>query len=396
MFHDRAHIHAEAGRGGDGGLSFRREKYVPKGGPDGGDGGRGGDVVVLVDPSLRDLSAYRRIKHVTAGRGGNGRGSKKHGADGEDAELRVPIGTQLLDADGRLVADLTAADARVVAARGGQGGRGNARFATPTRQTPRFAETGLPGDELDLELRLKLVVDAALAGLPNAGKSSLLRRISNAKPKVADYPFTTLEPVLGVVDGLDERQLTVADIPGLIEGAADGAGLGHQFLAHLERARLIVHVLDASEPELEARFELIGRELAAYGAGLDERPQLVVLNKVDLLESVPTFPVSDPRIVGVVGTSCATGAGIDDLKRALFELCPVEAVVASPDESMPEFLEYTPRARRGPRFRILRTDRGYRVVGTPPPAEELEEALRKIGIKRGAQVEVGDEELEWQ
>jgi len=396
MFHDRAHIHAEAGRGGDGGLSFRREKYVPKGGPDGGDGGRGGDVVILVDPSLRDLSAYRRIKQVKAGRGGNGRGSKKHGADGEDAEIRVPVGTQLIDSSGRLVADLTAADARVVAARGGQGGRGNARFATPTRQTPRFAETGLPGDELDLELRLKLVVDAALAGLPNAGKSSLLRRISNAKPKVADYPFTTLEPVLGVVDGPDERQLTVADIPGLIEGAADGAGLGHQFLAHLERARLIVHVLDASEPELEARFELIGRELGAYGAGLDERPQLVVLNKVDLLESVPTFPVSDPRIVGVVGTSCATGAGIDDLKRALFELCPVEAVAASPDESMPEFLEYTPRARRGPRFRILRTDRGYRVVGTPPPADELEEALRKIGIKRGAQVEVGDEELEWQ
>ncbi|HJR94748.1 MAG TPA: GTPase ObgE [Gaiellaceae bacterium] len=396
MFHDRAHIHAEAGRGGDGGLSFRREKYVPKGGPDGGDGGRGGDVVVLVDPSLRDLSAFRRIKHVKADRGGNGRGSKKHGADGEDAELRVPVGTQLLDADGRLVADLTTADARVVAARGGQGGRGNARFATPTRQTPRFAETGLPGDELDLELRLKLVVDAALAGLPNAGKSSLLRRISNAKPKVADYPFTTLEPVLGVVDGPDARQLTVADVPGLIEGAADGAGLGHQFLAHLERARLLVHVLDASEPDLEARFDLIGRELAAYGAGLDQRPQLVVLNKIDLLASVPAFPGSDPRIVGVVATSCATGAGIDDLKRALFDLCPVEPVAPSPDESIPEFLEYTPRARRGPRFRILRTDRGYRVVGTPPPADELEEALRKIGIKRGAQVEVGDEELEWQ
>jgi GTP-binding protein len=396
MFHDRAHIHAEAGRGGDGGLSFRREKYVPKGGPDGGDGGRGGDVVVLVDPSLRDLSAFRRIKHVKAGRGGNGRGSKKHGADGEDAEIRVPVGTQLVDSAERLVADLTAADARVVAARGGHGGRGNARFATPTRQTPRFAETGLPGDELDLELRLKLVVDAALAGLPNAGKSSLLRRISNAKPKVADYPFTTLEPVLGVVDGPDERQLTVADIPGLIEGAADGAGLGHQFLAHLERARLLVHVLDASEPELEARFELIVRELAAYGAGLDERPQLVVLNKIDLLESVPAFAVSDPRIVGVVATSCATGSGIGDLKRALFDLCPVEPVAPSPEESIPEFLEYTPRARRGPRFRILRTDRGYRVVGTAPPAAELEEALRKIGIKRGAQVEVGDEELEWQ
>jgi GTP-binding protein len=396
MFHDRAHIHAEAGRGGDGGLSFRREKYVPKGGPDGGDGGKGGDVVVLVDPSLRDLSALRRVKRVKGSRGGNGRGSKKHGADGEDAEVRVPVGTQLIDGEERLVADLTRPDGRFVAARGGQGGRGNARFATPTRQTPRFAETGLPGDELELELRLKLVVDAALAGFPNAGKSSLLGRISNARPKVADYPFTTLEPVLGVVDGPDARQLTVADIPGLIEGAAEGAGLGHQFLAHLERARLLVHVLDASEPELDRRFDLIDRELAAYGAALDVRPQIVVLNKVDLLGHTPRFESADPRVVRVLGTSCATGLGIDELKRALFELCPTEPPTAPTEERMPEFLEYSPQPRRGPRYRILRTDRGYRVVGTPPPADELEEALRRIGIKRGTQVDVGDEELEWQ
>jgi GTP-binding protein len=394
MFYDRAPIQVEAGRGGDGGLSFRREKYVPKGGPDGGDGGRGGDVVVAVDPSLRDLSAFRRIRRVQAARGGNGRGSKKHGADGETVELRVPLGTQLLDGEGRLVADLAVPDGRVVVARGGQGGRGNARFATPTRQTPRFAETGLPGDELELELRLKLVVDAALAGFPNAGKSSLLRRLSNAKPKVADYPFTTLEPVLGVVDGPEERQLTVADVPGLIEGAADGAGLGHQFLAHLERARLLVHVLDASEPDLEERFRTIDRELAEYGAGLEARPQLVVLNKVDLVDAVPAFEPADERVVRVVATSCATGAGIDELKYALFELCPVE--VSAVDEAVPEFLDYTPRARRGPRFRILRTDRGYRVVGTPPPADELEAALRKLGIKRGTQVEVGEEALEWQ
>ena len=396
MFHDRAHIRAEAGRGGDGGLSFRREKYVPRGGPDGGDGGRGGDVVVLVDPSLRDLSAYRRIKLVKADKGGNGRGSKKHGADGADAEVRVPVGTQLLDADDRLIGDLTTPDGCHVVARGGQGGRGNARFATPTRQTPRFAETGLPGDELELELRLKLVVDAALAGFPNAGKSSLLRRISNAKPKVADYPFTTLEPVLGVVDGSEERQLTVADIPGLIEGAADGAGLGHEFLAHLERARLLVHVIDASEPDLEERFRMINSELEAYGAGLAERSQLVVLNKVDLLERAPDFTVEDARVVGVVATSCATGSGIGELMHALFDLCPVATVEPASDETTPEFLEYTPRPRRGPRFRIYRTDRGYRVVGTPPPPEELEEALRRLGIKRGTQVEVGEEELEWQ
>jgi len=396
MFNDRAQMHAEAGRGGDGGLSFRREKYVPKGGPDGGDGGRGGDVVVIADEALRDLSAYRRIKTVRAGRGGNGRGSKKHGADGDSAELRVPVGTQLLDVEGGLVADLAHPGARFVVARGGQGGRGNARFATPTRQTPRFAETGLPGEDLDLVLRLKLVVDAALAGLPNAGKSSLLSRISNARPKVADYPFTTLEPVLGVVERADARQLTIADVPGLIEGAADGAGLGHEFLAHLERARLIVHVIDAAEQALEERFRTIDRELAAYGAGLDERPQLVVLNKVDLVDAVPRFDVPDRRIVRVVATSCATGEGIDGLKRALFELCPVESPAPVTDEELPEFLEYRPRPRRGPRFRILRTDRGYRVVGTPPPPAELEEVLRRIGIKRGVEVEVEGEALEWQ
>ena len=396
MFHDRAYIHVEAGRGGDGGLSFRREKYVPKGGPDGGDGGRGGDVVVVVDPSLRDLSTFTRVKHVKSGRGGSGRGSKKHGADGESVELRVPVGTQVFDDESRLVADLKAPGSRFVVARGGQGGRGNARFATPTRQTPRFAETGLPGEETDLQLQLKLVVDAALAGLPNAGKSSLLRRISNAKPKVADYPFTTIEPVLGVVDGPESQQLTVADVPGLIEGAAEGAGLGHQFLAHLERARLLVHVLDASEPELEDRFRTVDHELEAYGAGLDTRPQIVVLNKIDLLDWIPAFEIADERVARVIATSCATGAGIDELKRALFELCPPESAELESDDSLPEFLEYIPSARRRPRFRILRTDRGYRVVGAQPSSEELEEALRRIGVKRGAQVEVGEETLEWQ
>jgi GTP-binding protein len=393
-FHDRVELHAEAGRGGDGGLSFRREKYVPKGGPDGGDGGRGGDVVVRADATLRDLSALRRIRHVQAKRGGNGRGSRKHGADGETVELRVPVGTQVLDLDGRVVVDLATPDARHIAAHGGGGGRGNARFATPTRQTPRFAETGLPGEEVDLVLHLKLVVDAALAGLPNAGKSSLLRRISNARPKVADYPFTTVEPVLGTVDGPDARQLTVADVPGLIEGAAEGAGLGHEFLAHLERARLLVHVLDVSGGELEERFRAIDRELAAYGAGLADKPQLVVLNKIDLLDETPAFELEDPRIVRVVRTSCATGEGIDALKQALFELCPVDAP-ASADTMLPEYLEYRPSPRARPRFRILRTDRGYRVVGSAPPTDELEAALRRIGVKRGAEVEIGDEVLEW-
>jgi GTP-binding protein len=306
------------------------------------------------------------------------------------------VGTQIVDDEGRLVADLTTPGGTFVAARGGAGGRGNAHFATSTRQTPRFAETGLPGEEADLVLRLKLVVDAALAGLPNAGKSSLLRRISNAKPKVADYPFTTLEPVLGTVDGPDARQLTVADVPGLIEGAADGAGLGHEFLAHLERARLLVHLLDASAGDLEDRFRTVDRELAAYGAGLAERPQLVVLNKIDLLDEPPAFELADERIVGVLATSCATGAGIEELKRALFELCPVEAPAPVGEEALPDHLEYKPRPRRGPRFRILRTDRGFRVVGTPPPQDELEDALRRAGVKRGAEVELEGEVLEWQ
>src|SRR5918994_3371698 len=247
MFHDRARIRVQAGRGGDGGLSFRREKFVPKGGPDGGDGGAGGDVILVADQALRDLSAFRSRKVFKAGRGGNGRGSRKHGADGDDVELRVPVGTQVLSDEGDLVVDLVAPGARAVLARGGQGGKGNARFATATRQTPRFAETGLPGEEAELELRLKLVADAALVGLPNAGKSSLLRRISNAKPKVADYPFTTIAPVLGTVDAPDGRQLTVADVPGLIEGASEGVGLGDEFLAHLERARLFLHVIEAHE-----------------------------------------------------------------------------------------------------------------------------------------------------
>jgi GTP-binding protein len=396
VFHDRAQIHVEAGRGGDGALSFRREKYVPRGGPDGGDGGRGGDVVVVADPTLRDLSTLQRIRWVNAVKGGSGRGSRKHGADGDDAEIRVPLGTQVLDGEGRLVADLTSPDARLVVARGGSGGRGNARFATPTRQTPRFAETGLPGDEADLTLRLKLVVDAALAGLPNAGKSSLLRRISNAKPKVADYPFTTVAPVLGTVEGPDARQLTVADVPGLIEGAADGAGLGHEFLAHLERARLLLHVIDGADGDPVERFHAIDRELSAYGAELDERPQVVVLNKVDLLEAPPPFEVADERVVKVVSTSTVTGEGIDELKRALFDLCPVAPPQEDEEPALPEFLEYRPKPKRGAAFRILRTDRGYRIAGKSPPPSELEDALRRAGIKRGAEVEVDGELLEWQ
>jgi len=390
MFNDRARIRVQAGKGGDGGLSFRREKFVPKGGPDGGDGGRGGDVILVADASLRDLSALRRRRLIKAGRGENGRGTRKHGADGRDNELHVPVGTQVLSDDGDLVADLAHKDARVVLAKGGQGGRGNARFASPTRQVPRFAEVGPPGEELDIELHLKLLADAALVGLPNAGKSSLLTRISNARPKVADYPFTTLQPVLGTVESPDGRQLVVADIPGLIEGASEGVGLGHEFLAHLERARTLVHVIDASHPADE-QWQLIDAELSAYGAGLDELPQIVVLNKIDLVPD-PEFTIDDPRVIAVLRVSCATGDGIDELRRSLFTLVPEPVGEERPDE-LADFLVYKPEPKARS-WRLLRTDAGFRVLGTPPSNDELERALKAAGARKGAVVEVGDEELE--
>jgi GTP-binding protein len=392
VFSDRATIHVQAGKGGDGALSFRREKFVPKGGPDGGDGGDGGDVVLVADPGLRDLSTYRRRRWIKAGRGENGRGARKQGAQGEDAELRVPVGTQVLTDDGVLIADLARPGSRVVLAHGGRGGRGNARFVSSTRQVPRFSEVGPPGDERDVVLHLKLLADAALVGLPNAGKSSLLTRISNARPKVADYPFTTLQPVLGTVEAPDGRQLVVADVPGLIEGASEGVGLGHEFLAHLERARTLVHVIDASGPADE-QWRTIDAELAAYGAGLEARPQIVVLNKIDL-EPEPAFDVEDERIVAVFRVSCATGAGVEDFRRRLFALVPEPAGEEVEGEAeLAEFLVYRPQAKARP-WRLLRTDRGFRVVGTPPSDEELGRALKAAGAKRGATVEVGDDELE--
>jgi GTP-binding protein len=395
MFQDRARIHVQAGRGGDGSVHFRREKHVPKGGPDGGDGGDGGDVVLVADPDRRDLSAFRARRWFAAGSGGPGRGALKHGAAGERAEIRVPVGTQVLDEDGQLIADLAAPHARVVVAGGGAGGHGNKRFASATRQVPRFAETGLPGDEAELELRLKLLADAALVGLPNAGKSSLLARISNARPKVADYPFTTLAPVLGTVDAPDGRQLTVADVPGLIEGASEGVGLGHEFLAHLERARLLLHMIDASDDDADERWRVIDRELGAYGAGLDERPQVVVLNKTDLRPD-PAFDVADERIVRVFRVSCATGAGIDELKRVLFELSPAgEEQDIDRGDGLVEFLVYRPRPT-GRRFRVLRTDRGFRIAGdVPEDVAELEAALVAAGVRKGDTVEIEGEEQEW-
>jgi GTP-binding protein len=398
MFSDRARLTAHGGRGGNGAISFRREKYVPRGGPDGGDGGHGGDVVLLADSNLRDLAAFRSRRLFAAGRGRHGEGGGRRGADGEDVVLRVPVGTQVLDEEGGVLADLAHDGARAVVARGGRGGAGNRRFATPARQAPRVAEPGLPGEEAALELHLKLLVDAALLGFPNAGKSSLLRRLSNAKPKVADYPFTTLAPVLGTVEAPDGRQLVVADVPGLLEGASEGVGLGDEFLAHLERARLLLHVIDAHDCDPEERFHTIDRELAAYGAGLVERPQVVVLNKVDLGGSA-RFRIRDPRIRAVVRTSTVTGDGIESLRRTLFGVVPETAAPAR-DESgreLADYLVYRPRGEQSARFRILRTERGFLVSGRDldsVPRAEVEEALRAAGARAGDEVALGDELLE--
>jgi GTP-binding protein len=399
MFHDRARLTVRAGRGGDGSIHFRREKYVPKGGPDGGDGGDGGDVVLVADPRRRDLSGIRPNQKLRAGSGGPGGGRLSHGARGEDAVLAVPVGTQVLDVEERLIADLAHPGARAVVAEGGSGGRGNKHFAGPRRQTPRFAEIGLPGEETVIELRLKLLADAALVGFPNAGKSSLLARISNARPKVADYPFTTLSPVLGTVEAPDGAQLVVADVPGLLEGASEGVGLGHEFLAHLERARLLLHVIDAAEDDADERWQTIDAELAAYGADLDERPQVVVLNKTDLRPDPPAFAVEDERILRVFPVSAATGAGIEALRRALFELAASAPTPAGPgpepEDELADYLVYRPQPPRRP-FRVFRTERGFRVTGTPPADDELEAILRAAGVREGDEVELGEEVLEWE
>jgi GTPase len=338
MLHDHAKVHLQAGGGGDGSMSFRREAHVPRGGPDGGDGGRGGEVVLVCDEGLRDLQSFRRKAVYRAGQGGYGEGSQRHGADGETLTIRVPPGTEVTgctgpageegDLEGRRW-ELLKDGQRAVVAKGGAGGKGNKRFATATRQAPRFAERGLPGEEGWLELKLKLLADVGLVGLPNAGKSSLLSRLTRAAPKVANYPFTTLSPVLGVLDD-GERQLVVADIPGLIEGASEGAGLGHDFLAHVERTRLLVHVLDLA-PELSngegadavENHSTIERELAAHDARLARLPRVLALSKGDLVtearakEAAAEWEGRLGEEVPVIVTSSATGAGLDELAGEL-------------------------------------------------------------------------------
>jgi GTPase len=369
VFTDRAQLEVRGGAGGNGALSFRREAHVPKGGPDGGDGGRGGDVVLRCDDSMRDLQSFRRRVHFRAQRGGHGQGSQRHGADGETLVVGVPPGTQAERWDGTRY-DLVRPGQEVTIARGGAGGRGNTHFKSSVRQTPRLAERGLPGEEGRVDLQLKLLADVGLVGLPNAGKSSLLARLTRAQPKVAAYPFTTLEPVLGTLDSGD-RQLVIADIPGLIEGAHTGAGLGHDFLAHVERTRLLVHVLDlapldGSRPV--SNHAVIERELAEHDPRLAELPRVLALSKADLVpEEVAEAAVSEWRErlgAPVVVTSAATGRGLDGLVRMLLRRVPVAEPVpetAGADE-VAEFQVFRPAARRA--FDVERLGDGeFRVTG---------------------------------
>ncbi len=320
MFLDRAEILVKAGDGGDGCTAFRREKYVPFGGPSGGDGGRGGHVYMEAVLGMNSLIHFKYNPEYKAQRGGHGEGNNRHGRDGEDLVIRVPVGTLVYDQEtGELIHDFSVPGERILIARGGRGGRGNARFATPTRRAPRFHERGKPGQSRRLRLELKLLADVGLVGFPNAGKSTLLSRISAARPKIAEYPFTTLEPVLGVVYLDDFRSFVVADIPGLIEGAHRGAGLGHEFLRHIERTRVLLHLIDVSpwaEHEPVASYTIMNRELEAYDAKLLEKPQIVVATKMDIAAEDRARALESfcrARGLEYVAISAVTGQGIAEL-----------------------------------------------------------------------------------
>jgi GTP-binding protein len=404
MLHDRARIFVQGGRGGDGVVSFRREAHVPRGGPDGGDGGRGGAVVLVCDPSLRDLQGFRRKAHWKAERGRHGEGSDRHGADGGTLEVRVPPGTEVEGLDGTRF-DLVRPGQQAVVARAGSGGRGNRRFAGPTRQAPRLAERGLPGEEGWIELQLKLLADVGLVGVPNAGKSSLLARLTRANPKVAGYPFTTLEPVLGTIER-DGRQLVLADIPGLIEGASEGAGLGHDFLAHVERTRLLVHVLelaplDGSDPA--ATFATVEAELERHDRRLAGLPRILALSKADLVAPEEAERAGqewrarlngEPEPLPVVVTSSATGAGLRELVDAIFQRVPAEPAPAeeAPLDDLPEHRVFRPTADRG--WTVERAGEGHWCVtgggierliarhdlSNDEALEYIERRLRALGV----------------
>ncbi len=427
MFYDRAKIYLKAGDGGNGAVSFRREKYVPNGGPDGGDGGRGGHVYLRVDPHLNTLIAFKYKQHFRAQNGTAGQGGKRTGSQGDDLYIDVPPGTVVFDDEtGGVVADMIEPDSSVMIARGGQGGMGNQHFATSTHQAPRLAEKGEPGGELWVRLELKVIADVGLVGLPNAGKSTFLSSSSAARPKVADYPFTTLEPNLGVVEigRPGSPNFVMADIPGLIEGAAEGVGLGHEFLRHVERTRLLIHMLDGSGG-LEGRdpledFRTINDELAAYSPELAAKPQIVAINKMDLVETRDQLQRLTDALTGqgfeVHAISAATGDGVQELLRRTLELlrelpetepiAPQERRVYTMETAREDFWEVDRLSRhhyevRGPKIeRMTRmtdfaneeaADRFQRIL----EGSGISAALEERGVQPGDTVHIAGAELVW-
>jgi GTP-binding protein len=388
VFYDRVTIVLRAGRGGDGSASMRREAHVPRGGVDGGDGGDGGNIILRVDPSRRDLAHLRRRLVYAAEDGGSGSRKKMHGKRGDDLVIAVPAGTQAFGEDGRKLCDLQYDGQEVIVAHGGSGGRGNTHFTSSVRRAPTFAEIGLPGDEDRTELRLKLMADAALAGLPNAGKSSLLRKISNAKPKVGNYPFTTLAPVLGTIERPDGSQVVVVDVPGLLEGASEGIGMGHEFLSHFERARILVHVVSLESAvddvdELASAVRVIQTELWKFEPRIAQLPQIVVLMKSDLVDDATitvAHEIVDQElgrlagergpVLGIYAASSATGQGLPAFLTALFRASDEYGEHPNFDEprrqefELDEYRVYRPRPKRR-RWRIFRERDTYRIVGDP-------------------------------
>ena len=428
MLIDRARIYIRAGAGGNGSASFRREKFAPKGGPDGGDGGQGGDVRLKVAPNLNSLINFQYNERFVAEDGGMGRGSNMHGRNGKDAVVKVPPGTLVYDdATGELIADLTDAGEDVVLARGGRGGLGNVHFKTSVRQAPRIAELGEPGPEMWLRLELRLIADVGLVGLPNAGKSTLLASTSKARPKIADYPFTTLEPNLGVVQigGKDGQTFVMADVPGLIEGAAEGVGLGHEFLRHITRTKAIIHVLDASGG-LEGRdplvdFATINKELADYAEGVTDKPMLVALNKIDLPESQENLPLLHRELEAggyrVFEISAATQQGVDALMQATAEILR-EVALTPPPQKPQQRKVYTLEGVDERAWTITKPGDGHFVVTgtaierlTRMTNFELEDAanrfqrvlvtsgieaeLERLGVRSGDIVTIADYDLVW-
>jgi GTP-binding protein len=421
MFTDRVRIYVKAGDGGAGALTFRREKYVPRGGPDGGNGGRGGSVLLEAANRVNSLGDYRFKHHFTALSGGKGAGNRRHGKDGRDLVLAVPAGTVVIDEEGKALGDLVSAGQRIVVARGGRGGRGNANFKSSTRQTPRFAELGEPGESRWITLELRLIADVGLIGLPNAGKSTLLAASSAARPKIADYPFTTLEPVLGVVELSDDASFVMADLPGLIEGASQGAGLGLQFLRHVERTRLLIHVLDASSGDRDKLwndYETVRTELRAYSQRLMRRPQLVAVNKIDIVSDQSEVVAFRQRLVrqrrASFVISAATGEGVSDLLWAAYRGLQRKAAAESVASPVPALKVYRGPATAEP-FNIQPEGDGFRVGG--PQLERLvamtdmsnpealarfqqtldrwglNEALARHGAKGGETVRIKDTEF---